>query len=123
MTRALPAAALALALAAAALPACKGQDAAVRVTIAGEFLIPSSADQLVLDVLENGQALVRKTWALTAATPLPVSVTFVEGSASHPHIKINATLNKDGRVVGRGNIEADLTGGATNEVTITVLPQ
>ena len=106
-----------------ALPACKSQDAAIFVTIKGGFIIPTNANKLIVDVLENGAVLVRKTYTLTADTPLPVSVTLIEGGKSHPHVKINALLYKGDILVGRGNIEADFVGGATAQVSIDVLPQ
>jgi hypothetical protein len=120
-------AALALALA-CALPACKGQDAAVRLTIQGPFLVPSSADEAVVDCLDEtgpakGQVILRKTWALTAATPLPQTVTYVEGDGDHPSVKFNVLLRKAGLVVGRGNVVATFVAGKTAEVMVDVQPQ
>lgn len=119
--------ALVLALA-CALPACKGQEAAVLVKIQGPFLIPSNADELIIDCLEQsgpatGQVILRKTYALTAATPLPQTLTYVEGGGDHPSVKFNVLLRKTGLVVGRGNVVAGFVSGKTAEVTVDVQPQ
>lgn len=115
------------ALAALALPACKTQDAAISVKIQGPFLIPSNADEMIVDCVEQsgtafGQVILRKTFALTAATPLPQTLTYLEGEHDHPSVKFNVLLRKSGQVVGRGNVVADFVAGKTAEVTVDVQP-
>ncbi len=105
------------------LSGCKQQDAAILVTIQGPFIIPTNADKLILDCTENGTVLLRKTFTLTAATPLPQTVTYVEGPGDHPHVKFNALLYKTDTLVGRGTVEADFTAGKTANVTVDVTTQ
>ena len=115
----------ACALAACALlsAGCKKQDAAIRLTIRGQFLIPSNADTLVLDVRENNQTIIQQTYPLAPPTSFPTNVVIVQSGASHPSVKLNVTLGKDNRVVGRGSIDADFVSGTTVDIAIDVLPQ
>jgi len=109
-----PARALAiLALAAGALfsTGCKQQDAAIRLTIRGQFLVPANADTLVLDVLENRTTILQQSYPLAPPLSFPTNVVIVQAGASHPTVKLNVTLAKDNRVVGRGTIDADFVDG------------
>ena len=110
-------------LALAALSACKSQDPAIHVTFNGSFIVPSSADQLIVDVLESQTVIIRSKYGVTAETPLPLSITFVQGDRRRTHVKFNAVLTKQDRVVGRGNIETDFVGGKTIDVSVEILPQ
>jgi hypothetical protein len=114
-----------LCLAACALSAagCKSQDAAIHLTIRGQFLIPANADTLVLDVLENKTTILQQTWPLAPPMTLPTDVVIVQAGAAHPTVKINVLLGKDNRVVGRGTIDADFVDGKTVDMAIDVLPQ
>ena len=121
-----PARALAiLALAAFALfsAGCKSQDAAIHLTIRGQFLVPSNTDTLVLDVLENKTTILQQSYPLAPPMAFPTDVVIVQAGASHPSVKINVTLAKDNRVVGRGTIDADFVDGKTVDIAIDVLPQ
>ncbi len=113
-----------LGLAACALCAagCKQQDAAIRLTIRGQFLIPANADTLVLDVLENKTTILQQTWPLAPPMTLPTNVVIVQSGAAHPAVKINVLLGKDTRVVGRGTIDADFVDGKTVDIALDVLP-
>lgn len=114
-----------LCLAACALSSagCKSQDAAINLTIRGQFL-PSSVDTLVLDVLENRVTILQQTYPFVPPkNSLPTSVVIVQSGASHPTVKINVLLAKDNRVVGRGTIDADFVNGKTVDISLDVLPQ
>jgi hypothetical protein len=114
-----------LCIAACALSAagCKSQDAAINLTIRGQFL-PSSVDTLVLDVLDNKVTILQQTYPFAPPkNSLPTSVVIVQAGASHPTVKINVLLGKDNRVVGRGSIDADFVDGKTVDIAIDVLPQ
>ena len=114
-----------LAVAAVALfsAGCKSQDAAVHLTIRGQFLVPSGADTLVLDVQENKSTLLQQVYPLAPPFSFPTDVVVEESGASHPTVKLNVTLRKDNRVVGRGTIDADFVDGKTVDIALDVLPQ
>ena len=109
--------------------ACKQQDAALLVTMSGQYRIPADADKLSIDVYDGTQFLKHKDWCVTT-TPtcdaLPVqsslsaSVTLVQSGADHPHVKIHVELRKGTPVVGLGAVEADFQSGTTLEVPILV---
>lgn len=120
----LPTAALLLACA-----ACKQQDAALVLQIKGQFLIPSNADTLHLEIYdEPSHTLVRgKDWCANKpgcdalpAGPLDASVTLVESGAQHPRVKINAQLLLGSATVGLGSVTQDFQDGRTVEVPLTV---
>lgn len=108
--------------------ACKQQDAAISVTINGQFRIPADADKLSMDVLDASTVILHKDWCVTgcadALPPQPgglnQTVTLVESGASHPHVKINLQLSQGGVPVGLGTSTADFQDGATVPVTITI---
>jgi hypothetical protein len=115
---------LALAACALSLTACKSQDAAIHLTIRGQFLIPASADTLVLDVLDTSRnTILQQSYPLAPPLTLPTDVVIVQAGAAHPTVKINVTLGKNNRVVGRGTIDADFVDGKTVDVALDVLPQ
>jgi hypothetical protein len=113
--------ALALALA-LTLPACKQQDAALRLEVTGQYLIPSGADGLLVDAYDGPRALLHRSFPLTAGMSFPLTVVLVEAGEAHPSVRIVATLYKGPRQVGSAAVTAQFADGATVEVPIAVAP-
>ena len=116
-------------LVAACAIGCEKQDAALLVTITGQYRIPADGDKLVVDVFDGTQEIKRATWCATgctagtlpAMTPLDASVTLVESGAAHPHVKIDVELISTAQgnaVVGLGTATAAFQDGATTDVSI-----
>lgn len=110
---------------------CAQQDAALLVTMTGQYLIPSGGDMLTLDVYDGTQAIKHLRWCAAATAscpllptqnPLSASVTLVQSGAAHPHVKLNAALFLQSRTVGAGSISADFSSGRTEPVTLTLVP-
>lgn len=110
---------------------CAQQDAALLVTVSGQYRIPADGDKLVIDVFDGTQEIKRASWCATAAagcdalpamSPLAASVTLVESGAAHPQVKINAELFLGSAVVGLGTATADFQGGKTGAVPIALTP-
>ena len=110
---------------------CAQQDAALLVTMSGQFLIPSGGDLLTLEVYDGVQSMKHLQWcatptatcpALPTQNPLSASVTLVQSGAAHPHIKLNAALFLTSHTVGAGSISADFFSGRTTTVALTLTP-
>ena len=113
----------ALLLAAAlGLSGCAQQDAALLVTFSGGYRIPTDADKLIIDVYDGTTDIKHLSYALTAQTSWPGSVTLVQSGAQHPHVKINAQLSLQNVAVGVGTAQADFQSGRTVNVAITLVP-
>ena len=110
--------------------ACKQQDAALAVTITGQFRVPSDGDKLHLEVFDepSGAILRGKDWC---ATPTPTcealpampqglsaSLTLVQSGADHAHVKINVELMLDSAVVALGSATTAFEPGQTVELPI-----
>jgi hypothetical protein len=119
----------ALVLLALCAAACAKQDAALLVTMTGQYRIPADGDKLVVDVFDGTQEIKRASWcasgctagALPAMSPLNASVTLVESGAAHPHVKINVELFLGTAVVGLGTMTADFQDGSTTDVAIPLV--
>jgi hypothetical protein len=112
--------------------ACKSQDAALVLQIKGQFLIPSNADALDIQVFEEpSHTLIRGiNFCARAATgcdshllspgPLDATLTLVESGAQHPHVKIDAVLSLSNATVGLASVTQDFQDGATVEIPLTL---
>ncbi len=108
---------------------CAQQDAALLVTLSGQYLIPSGGDMLTLDVYDGVQSIKHLQWCATATpacpalptqNPLSASVTLVQSGAAHPHVKLNAALFLTSHLVGAGSASADFASGRTEPITLTL---
>ena len=108
---------------------CAQQDAALLVTMSGQYLIPSGGDMLTLDVYDGVQSIKHLQWcatptatcpALPTQNPLSASVTLVQSGASHPHVKLNSALYLTNHPVGAGSVSADFVSGRTEPVALTL---
>jgi len=112
----------ALLAAAFLLAGCAQQDAALLVTFSGAYRTPTDADKLAIQVYDGAAQIKGVSFPLTAQTPLPVSVTFVQSGASHARVKINAQLTlRDVSVVGIGTAQVDFQAGRTVQVAIDLI--
>ena len=111
--------------------ACKQQDAALLVTITGQYRIPADADKLSMDIFDGTTVIKNRQWCVTPTstcaslplqTSLSASVTLVESGSDHAHVKINVTLFKGASLVGRGTNTASFQSGTTLDVPIEVTP-
>jgi len=113
----------------AALPACKGQDPALLLTITTaqgtSFRVPQDADAIRLDIYQNESELVTtQQLDLDAGTNFPYTVTLVETGQDYPQLKVNATVTLQGAEVGYGSVDnVAMSGGSTVDATVTVTAQ
>ena len=111
---------------------CAQQDAALLVTLTGQYRIPADGDRLVIDVFDGTQEIKRASWCATAAPgcealpampSLSASVTLVQSGAGLPLVKINAVLYLGAAaVVGKGTATASFQGGKTSDIAIVLTP-
>ena len=114
---------------------CKQQDAALSITMFGQFLVPQNADHLRIDVLDfpANTLILGQDWCYVQTTacpnnlpPMPsglnATVTIVESGAAHPQVKVNATLylGNSNQPVGLGTVQASFVDGQTVQIQIPV---
>jgi hypothetical protein len=105
------------------LAGCAKQDAALLVTFKGGYRIPQDADTLTVQVRDGTNVIKKMDYGLAdQQTPLNATLTLVQSGASHPTVRIEATLTLHGTTMGVGSTDASFADGRTVDVTVTLVP-
>lgn len=113
---------LATLVALGAAAGCAKQDPALLVTFRGGWQFPQNADTLTVDVSDGAQVILHRSYALSQATPLPLTLTVVQSGGAHPRVHLHAELVLSGSPRGAADADAAFASGQTVPVDLTLVP-
>ena len=107
---------------------CKKQDAAILVTVNGQYRIPQDVDTLRIDTYDssNTRLIISQSYTLEPGQDFPFTVLLVDSGTDYSAVKIiaTATLTGNNRPVGVGEADdVSLDDGKTVDASITLADQ